>query len=709
MIFRQTRALVVVLFRNWTRRARRLGDSPKRGFPVTFVLNLIFLLYFAPVLWKNGLAISQLGEFRSTGTRLGLYGIILLNASSALTLISPEMGKLRLPLRHSLLDELPVSPFPIMIATWLQSAPYIIISGAFLLGLSPELNHSPLGISYLTAFLLLLSLSACALGMALVSLIRALLPAHVRSKLTFLSVAGMLFGFLLLSFSKLAASLSWLTFDPWSGVFEWLAEFLTGPYHSIGSLAAIGLVATAALGITTACELRGYDRIDSAPPVRPNDRVKGALDMARVERLLGDRETGKRFAFILFILLGAALIFGQHAMKSSAAIDIPVLMATNIVYLSSMLTLQFASTMVKRDVDARALLSTLPIEPYQTLAGKVSALRRRLVPLAMLALIVLGMMVPRLGLSGVLWRGCIFYVSLWLLCDAGVSISFLSRGLGAAAAMGASGGASFATTLLMFPFIMANLSTNPFSALISLAMLWAISREAKRSAEKCVRWLDDSGDVERESEIWRALLVLSAFFATQGLVAQMLKFIGLSISDGRTLAVTYGISAIVLALLTYRERARLPLLVLWPKKPLALLLGLGGGALTAFGSVRLFRLITDHDLLPEGWLPKASEAAPTQGVWMVAVAVIIVAPIAEEFFFRGWLQTAIANQLSPQKRRRAILYGALVFAGIHVGSLYLPQFALGLIAGALYFWSGGLLPGILAHAMHNGLATWLGK
>jgi membrane protease YdiL (CAAX protease family) len=332
----------------------------------------------------------------------------------------------------------------------------------------------------------------------------------------------------------------------------------------------------------------------------------------------------------------------------------------------------------------------------------VAALRRYVFPSVVLSLPLGWVALPVVGVWPVVWHIAAFFAALWILCDAAVSVGFLTNGLGApsAAAVGASG--SFATTLLMFPALTACVARTPVDALISLAMLVAIRREARRAAERCVQWIDDAGDVERDTAVWRALLVLATFFATQGLVARLLMLFELD--TGWMMAIVYAVASAVLGLLMARQGHRLPRLRLWPRNPGALAVGGLAGAVSAALSLGLLKLLVRLGWSPgEGaeWQPRGS------AVYAMLVAVVVLAPLAEESFFRGWLQQAIAADLPEGRRHRAIVYGALAFAAVHVGSLYVPQLVLGLIAGALYVWSGGLLPGMVAHAVHNGLALLL--
>jgi ABC-2 type transport system permease protein/sodium transport system permease protein len=90
----------------------------------------------------------------------------------------------------------------------------------------------------------------------------------------------------------------------------------------------------------------------------------------------------------------------------------------------------------------------------------------------------------------------------------------------------------------------------------------------------------------------------------------------------------------------------------------------------------------------------------------VLLCMAVVPGIFEELFFRGYLYTALAKQRNAWM---AIALSALLFAGFHVisGGLtderFLPSLFIGLILGYLRWQSGSVLPGMMAHACHNGL------
>jgi membrane protease YdiL (CAAX protease family) len=95
----------------------------------------------------------------------------------------------------------------------------------------------------------------------------------------------------------------------------------------------------------------------------------------------------------------------------------------------------------------------------------------------------------------------------------------------------------------------------------------------------------------------------------------------------------------------------------------------------------------------------------TVAMLAVAFLVSVVAPVAEEFFFRGFFFTALRawKGLWPA----AIITG-LVFGGIHLGSadaaFLLPLGFFGFALCLLYHRTGSLYPCIALHCMNNSLA-----
>jgi len=88
-----------------------------------------------------------------------------------------------------------------------------------------------------------------------------------------------------------------------------------------------------------------------------------------------------------------------------------------------------------------------------------------------------------------------------------------------------------------------------------------------------------------------------------------------------------------------------------------------------------------------------------------AALTCVVAPVCEEFLFRGYIFTALRNWRGTLPA--AVLTG-LVFGGVHVGSAPVldlaPLAGLGFGLCLLYRFTGSLYPSIVAHSLNNSLA-----
>ena len=136
-------------------------------------------------------------------------------------------------------------------------------------------------------------------------------------------------------------------------------------------------------------------------------------------------------------------------------------------------------------------------------------------------------------------------------------------------------------------------------------------------------------------------------------------------------------------------------------------IGLGFGLVAWVGatlaSVLAAWLLTSVGIAPE---PQAAEQALSIVDPVIAVpAVVIVAPVAEELFFRGVVFNA---WLREHGYRRALFGSAALFALIH-GSLLalLPIFLLGIGLALVYVRSRSLLATMVMHATVNGISVAL--
>lgn len=135
--------------------------------------------------------------------------------------------------------------------------------------------------------------------------------------------------------------------------------------------------------------------------------------------------------------------------------------------------------------------------------------------------------------------------------------------------------------------------------------------------------------------------------------------------------------------------------------------GLGWGILAWLGATALAAavvLLLEQIGFDPG-LQAAEQAIALVEPWLVIVAVVILAPIAEEVFFRGVVFNA---WLREGGRRWAFFGSSALFAVIHLSVVsLLPIFLLGLALAWVYHRTGSLLAPIVMHATVNGISVAL--
>jgi membrane protease YdiL (CAAX protease family) len=103
---------------------------------------------------------------------------------------------------------------------------------------------------------------------------------------------------------------------------------------------------------------------------------------------------------------------------------------------------------------------------------------------------------------------------------------------------------------------------------------------------------------------------------------------------------------------------------------------------------------------------------PSFGAFLFNLFLIAVIPaLGEEMMFRGLVQRLLADWL--KNIHLAIIVSALLFSAMHMQFYgFLPRFALGLLLGYLFYWSGSLWVAVAAHFIQNGtvvIVTYLGE
>jgi uncharacterized protein len=96
----------------------------------------------------------------------------------------------------------------------------------------------------------------------------------------------------------------------------------------------------------------------------------------------------------------------------------------------------------------------------------------------------------------------------------------------------------------------------------------------------------------------------------------------------------------------------------------------------------------------------------TLGVIVAGLMVIVVAPAAEEFFFRGFFYKALRSRLAvvPAAAIDGVVFGLLHFEGADALLLIPPLAVLGFLFCLVYERTGSLYPVIALHALNNSVA-----
>lgn len=89
-------------------------------------------------------------------------------------------------------------------------------------------------------------------------------------------------------------------------------------------------------------------------------------------------------------------------------------------------------------------------------------------------------------------------------------------------------------------------------------------------------------------------------------------------------------------------------------------------------------------------------------LWALGIAIAIVAPIAEEIFFRSFVYGGLEEKYGWKK---AAFISAFIFGAAHMQLVsFIPTFLMGLVFAYLYRRSKSVIPGIILHFMVNGFS-----
>jgi membrane protease YdiL (CAAX protease family) len=112
----------------------------------------------------------------------------------------------------------------------------------------------------------------------------------------------------------------------------------------------------------------------------------------------------------------------------------------------------------------------------------------------------------------------------------------------------------------------------------------------------------------------------------------------------------------------------------------------------------LIRALQQEQFAPEGVRELIGNEGTT--VLLAGFLAAVVAPLAEETFFRGFLLSGLKTRLGTV---RALLISSGAFALFHGDPrVFIPTFCLGLFLGSVFLSTGSVIPSMLAHGLYNG-------
>ncbi len=684
-----------LVLRSWHRMGPKLRGGRKPE-PTRGVSAVLMRLVFAALIYNfgftNSLRIPNQPEPSWSATWAGLgAGCFVLAVTLALELPSPRMPTQAL--KSELLELLPLSRLSKLVLVVAQALLGLPLCLGLIVSLHSQLapEKSVWGALALASALFVTS---ALVGACLGKLVKLTLSAYRASRLSWLSAVPMVGGILLLQFAPTSALLQRPPFG------DGLGRALVGRdvWSGVAALCVISLLLGAAFF--------GLDRRhELSEPVRPGPTTSAlghGADMRTLERLLNRREPGGSFQVPFATLFGAGFVgwmswrLHRHAPNARFLWNIVVVVTLQLV---STLGMQRATRGATRDMLARPLLGALPILPRDTLASKANALRRTLLIVAAPVSLVLVAPYWRPGwLPGLAWRVGATLIAVGIYASAATYVAFLTAGLGSTRPRGGALG-SLESFLLAVPFASVLFAPGPWSAALSLLTLAALSFEARRAALRIIDWLDDA-EREHGTEVWKALVVFGGFQGAQLLTEQMATVLDGLLSPTLQMLAAYSLAAVALWLMTEREQETSAPSQRAKLAPLGLLVGALSGSF-AWLYLRLIQPVVEGAARLE--THSAVEAA------LVALAIVGVAPIVEERFFRGWLQPALESALGAGRRYWAPVLTGLAFAAAHPAYSFAPVLVLGLLNGFLMLRFRSLSACVVAHAVHNALALYLGS
>jgi membrane protease YdiL (CAAX protease family) len=196
--------------------------------------------------------------------------------------------------------------------------------------------------------------------------------------------------------------------------------------------------------------------------------------------------------------------------------------------------------------------------------------------------------------------------------------------------------------------------------------------------------------------------------------AQALRLIGADGLFTTLLATNAAFLLIPIVRVRFIRREPLAEIGFQAQRPLRLIaIGVAVGVLSLVVNGAVSALFQSYGIVPD----QAAQFPLFQGDYLgqalFFVGAAVLAPIGEETLFRGYVFNAIRQSFGARSWGVPLAYvvSALLFAGVHVVSasqgligLLVPLFLIGLLLAWAMHYTKSLVPGIIAHAINNGVA-----
>jgi Type II CAAX prenyl endopeptidase Rce1-like len=468
------------------------------------------------------------------------------------------------------------------------------------------------------------------------------------------------------------------------------------PAPSTFAVAVVALTVPVWLAIYLAGERWGFDRQELVTLSRIK-RAHGPLGVARLDRILNQRTPGLRVldlfsALVVLSCAGLLVIFPRAPLPGLPPGDWRGSIAGFSAY---MLIMQSAGRSLRasvRDRAARPLLSSLPLSPTAVLDTRTRAEALRAVLFASPVVLALGAHAARTGHYESALAACSLVAALVLGAAAVTTLGVLNSA--GAGGLGPARGMGFEIMLVLAPVLSAARAASALDALVSLGLLAVVAFESHRVAAATTRWSEDGDAFDRATPLWRALLIAAAFFVIPRFIGAV--FSGLPGSVGLKNSIALLVASFLAYILARYDR-EMPVAPLRSTTRDDVLLGVAGALTTAFAVLAF----------PSG--TNTWGHVGTLELIVGTLAIVVVAPLSQEYFFRGTLLEAILSSHPRLHGWGAVALSATLFAALWPVAIG-PRLVLGMVSGALYMRTERRLgASLIAHLGYaaGSLALWL--